>query len=85
VPGRVTTSIGRKWPSQGAIEPPASIEIAIREADTVDGSGQLIGPSCCGGASLKSRRTPSEPMSTTTSNGTGRSVIPSESISPWAT
>ena len=58
MPGRVTISIGRKCPSLGAVPPPASIEIAIRLAETVDGSGQLIGPSCCGGPSEKSRRTP---------------------------
>ena len=50
MPSRVTTSIARKWPSFGASPPPASIAIAIRLAETVDGSGQLIGPACCGGA-----------------------------------
>jgi hypothetical protein len=49
VPRRVTTSIARKWPSLGASPPPASIVTAMRLADTVDGSGQLIGPACCGG------------------------------------
>ena len=50
-PRRVRTSIGRKCPSVGASEPPASIEIAIRLAETVRGSGQFIGPATASGAS----------------------------------
>ena len=41
-PGRVMTSMGRKCPSLGASPEPASMVMATRLAETVDGSGQLI-------------------------------------------
>ena len=50
VPGLVTTSMARKWPSFGASPMPASIEIATRLVEMVEGTGVLIGPACCGGA-----------------------------------
>ena len=47
--GRVTTSIGRKWPSFGHSPFPASSAIATRLPETVDGTGVLIGPTVIGG------------------------------------
>src|SRR4051794_23056490 len=49
-PGLVTTSSGRKWPSFGKSPPPARFRIAMRLAETVHGSGQLIGPADASGA-----------------------------------
>src|SRR3954464_2557986 len=84
-PGRVITSIARKCPSFGGSPEPASIEIAIRLAETVEGIGQFTGPSWASGAAEKSTRADEPSITSVTSNGITSSVIPLESIWPWPT
>ncbi len=84
LPGRVTTSRARKWPSLGGSWWLARKFTASRAAATVEGSGQLIGPTVWSGAPERSTVTVEPSTRTCSENGTGSSETPSRSIVPPA-